>query len=535
MSTVTPDLAKQPSMSAGSLLIFIASFLTIVAEGVGFGVRTEVLGEWGQQFRFTQFELGTITGGGLVGFGVIIILVSLFLDRIGYKPVLIAAALCHLISGVLTLAAAPIFNKYGQHATFECLYWSMFLFAVGNGLCEGAVNPLVATLYPKQKTKYLNILHAGWPGGMIAGAIVAKLFVGNTAWIVHLPWEISMSVFMIPVLVYGGIVLAKKLPVSEARAAGVSFGTMLKQFTSPMLILLLLLMAGGGYVELGTDSWITNIMDNVIHHGLLLFIYTSSLMFILRFFAGPIVHRINPLGLLLMSTTLGFIGLTLLGTFNTGALIVLAATIYAVGKTFIWPTMLGVVGERFPKGGALVMGMMGGVGMLSAGLLGGPGIGYNQDYGASHKLQQTAPDTFKRYAAEKPDQFLFFPPINGLNNAKVGALTEHTEKNGKLEWTPGKTLTSDYKLLVDSNTNIPDEIKNTYQWWTTTGTEHAKQDYDPVHEANIYGGQLALRDTAYIHLTMTLFFLGLVLYFKSKGGYQQVHIEEEPAIATADM
>ncbi len=377
-------------------VIFIASFLTLIAEGVGFGIRAGILGDWATQFGFTKTDLGTITGGGLVGFGVTIIICSFFLDRVGYKPLLLVAFLLHVASAVVTLAATPIYDHIkasgdiaaAKNSTYWCLYIGMFMFALANGLCEAVINPLVATLYSKQKTHYLNILHAGWPGGLVIGGLAAYCFVGNEAAIVHLHWEIPMAIFLIPTLAYGILTIIEKFPVSEVKAAGVSYGEMLAQFTSPLLLLLLLIQAMVGYVELGTDSWITNITGNVIgKYAFLLFVYTSSLMFILRFFAGPIVHRINPLGLLFVAACFGCAGLMSLSF--AGALLTMfaAATIYAIGKTFYWPTMLGVVGERFPKGGRMTMGMMGGIGMLSAGRLGGPVIGYKQDYIASKQLQ----------------------------------------------------------------------------------------------------------------------------------------------------
>ncbi len=144
-------------------------------------------------------------------------------------------------------------------------------------------------------------------------------------------------------------------------------------------------------MELGTDSWISNITGNILNskeHGLLLFVYASTLMFLLRFCAGPIVHKISPLGLLLVGALGSCIGLTLLGHVQTGIALIAATSVYAVGKTFMWPTMLGVISDRFPKGGAVTIGFMGGIGMLSAGLLGGPGIGYNQDYVASRQLKE---------------------------------------------------------------------------------------------------------------------------------------------------
>ena len=453
--------------------LLLASFFTLIAAGVGFGIRGGVLADWSEQYGFTQTQLGTITGGGLVGFGVVIMLSSLFIDKIGYKPLLVVAFVLHILSAIVTVMATPIFDASGQQATYWCLYIGMFMFAVANGLCEAVINPLVTTLYSDQKTHYLNILHAGWPAGLIVGAVVAFLFVGNSAYASPLRWEIPMLFFLVPTLIYGLMVVKENFPISEARAAGVTFGEMLKEFAAPVLLLLLVLHAMVGYVELGTDSWITNIMNNVIEgKGILLFLYTSAIMFVLRFFAGPIVHRINPLGLLFVSAVLGCIGLYALGSWETGMAILLAATIYGVGKTFFWPTMLGVVGERFPKGGALTLGAIGGVGMLSAGLLGGPGIGYTQDRFASQQLQADNPQVFEQVAADQPNRFLFFSPITGLDGAKVAAIG-------------------------------PDDA-----------------NFEVVQNARIEGGRMALRITAAVPAVMAVGYLILLIYFRLQGGYK---------------
>ena len=496
--------------------LMIASFLTLIAAGVGFSIRAAILGDWSAQFGFTKQELGSITGGGLVGFGITIILCSFILDRVGYKPILILAFLLHVLSGVVTLAATPIFNSMGREATFTCLWWGMFLFALANGLCEAVINPLIATIYPKKKTHYLNILHAGWPGGLILGGVFAYLFAGNGAVISHLPWEIPIILFLVPTVIYGWLTLKEDFPQSEASSAGVSLGDMLRELASPILLLLFVLHALVGYVELGTDAWITNIMENVISgNAILLFVYTSALMFVLRFFAGPIVERINPIGLLMVSAALGATGLYLLGSVSTGLLILMAATIYGLGKTFLWPTMLGVVGERFPRGGAVTMGMIGGIGMLSAGLLGGPGIGYKQDYYASKDLQEKSASTFELYQAGKENGFLFLPKITGLDGAKVGVVSEQP---------PATTLTSDVKLKTEQD-RLDDETKKLNDWWITEAKSTSKADAEFIEAANIYGGKMALKWTAAVPLSMFVGYLVLFLYFQSTGGYVAEHLE----------
>jgi MFS family permease len=463
--------------------IFWASFLTLIAAGMGFAIRGDVLSEWERHFGFTKTELGTITGGGLVGMAFTIIGFSLFADRVGYKMLLIGAFLLHVSSAAVTLAATPVNMAAGKDATYWCLYVGMFMFSLANGMCEAAINPLVATLYPKQKTHYLNILHAGWPGGLILGGLLAVGFVGSDARF-PLRWEIPMMFFLIPTLWYGVIVLKEKFPISEARAAGVRFGEMLAEFASVILLFLLLLHALVGYVELGTDSWVTNITKAKLAligiDSVLLLVYTAGLMFVLRFFAGPIVERINPLGLLFVSACLGCVGLYMMGTAlagEAGWALLGAATIYGVGKTFLWPTMLGVVGERFPKGGALAMGAMGGVGMLSAGLLGSPGIGYTQDVFASAKLHDEHPELYQAVEATQENHFLFFKPVRGFDGTAVEKIAAEDPGN-----------------------------------------------YEIIKQASEFGGEEALKVTAGIPAAMAVGYLILLLYFRAKGGYKLVEI-----------
>ena len=279
----------------------------------------------------------------------------------GYKSLMVITFALHLLSAVITCWRASM--ELSARRAFWLLTIGTTIFALANGTSEAVINPLTATLYPKEKTHYLNILHAGWPGGLILGAVLGLALIGTVR------WEIALATYLIPTFIYGGMLIGQEFPISEARAHGVGLGTMLKEFLAPVLLFLLVLHACVGYVELGTDSWITNITGTILEspqRGLLLFIWTSGLMFALRFFAGPIVHKISPLGLLFGSSLFGVAGLVLLSKagegFNLGGAVgaaVVAATIYGIGKTFFWPTMLGVVSEQFPRGGAVTLGAIG--------------------------------------------------------------------------------------------------------------------------------------------------------------------------------
>jgi MFS family permease len=502
-----------------------AGFMAILAAGVGFSVRGGILGQWAEQFGFTMTELGTITGGGLTGFGIVIIVTSLFADRIGYGKLMVSAFLLHFISAVLTLATPAFFASGGKEAAYWCLFSAMFIFAIGNGVCEAVVNPLVATLFPKEKTHYLNILHAGWPAGLVLGGLASTFMSAGTdaAGKVISPavdWKIQMSLFLIPVVLYGAMLLGQRFPKSEAASAGITLGEMLGTIAAPLMIVLLGLHALVGYVELGTDSWISKITGSIMAspaNGLKLFVYTSSLMFILRFVAGPIVHRISPLGLLFTSGVLGAVGLTMLGGAQGAFMCVVAATVYALGKTFLWPTMLAVASERFPKGGAVAIGLMGGVGMLSAGLLGGPAIGYKQDYYATKDLQGKSQETYARYSVAEPKGFLFLPAIKGLDGAKVGVLSD----GGKELANVGAALAKQGK--TDSNHEA------LAAWWSTAQAT-AETDGKLVTDATLEGGRMALKVTAAVPALMAILYLALILYFRAKGGYKALNVAEEKAL-----
>lgn len=540
-----PIQAGSPSFS--DKMLFWASFFTLIAAGIGFSVRGEILGDWGQQFGFTQSELGTITGGGLFLFGVSIIVLSFLADWIGYGRLMALAFVLHTSSAVVTFAATPVFAAYGKEATFWCLNIGMYLFALGNGTCEAVINPLTATLFPRNKTHWLNILHAGWPGGLILGALIALGFN-------QLPggvrWEYKLGMFMAPVLLYGLMMVGRRFPHSEARLSGVDLGTMILTLLSPVLLFLYLLHAMVGYVELGTDSWITNITNTVLANkdlALLAFIWTNLLMFGLRFFAGPIVHKINPVGLLFVSAVIATVGLWMLGqSFTVTAWAwVGAVTIYGIGKTFYWPTLLGVISERYPKGGALALGFSGGIGMLSAGLLGGPGIGYKQDYFAVEKLQ-SVPATYERYVSrdddgnKNPSGFPLVtklapdkvPPVAGLDNSKLKVFDDYAAnlKEGK----------SDAKTTLEKDLDTVDKVKkeggkvepklektltSLKEWWDTQGKPNYETDKPHLDEARLYGGRTALLYTAGVPAAMAVGFLILVLIFAASGGYKQVHID----------
>jgi hypothetical protein len=330
-----------------------------------------------------------------------------------------------------------------------------------------------------------------------------------------------MSLFLVPVLIYGGLLLGQRLPRSEASEAGHSLGTMLLEFASPILLILLLIHAMVGYVELGTDSWIGNITGTIMGEGALgrlFFVYTSALMFTLRFFAGPIEHRLSPLGLLFTCAVLASIGLVMLGKVSGLWMCLAAVTVYGFGKTFFWPTMLAVVSERFPKGGAVTLGTIGGIGMLSAGFLGGPGIGFKQDHFASTELKAEAPETYERYRAAKPNHFLAFE-TQGLDGNKQAVLKIASKQ----------PATPEAERVQEQELNKVIEQGHLQMWWEQA-KKHLAEDKKPIEQATLFGGQMALLWTAAVPAAMGALYLLLIVYFRLQGGYRRIDLATTPAV-----
>lgn len=527
--------------NAGRLLW--AGFMAILAAGVGFGVRGGIVANWGSEFGYTGAQLGAIGGAGLTGFCFGIIIGGVLCDKIGYGKLVLLAFLTHVISAVVTLGATP---DQGELA-YSLLYWGTFIFAYANGTLEAVANPLVATLFPKNRTHYLNILHASWPLGLVMGGAIGWTLGGADGW----SWQMQLGLFLVPTVVYGLMFMGQHMPKSEASEQGLSLGEMFKdvgllggavicflltlffsgavglgntaayaisgalllsigvltKFSIGSLLLFVLFVAHAmvGAVELGTDSWVQNITGNILtpEEGKILFIWTSAIMFFLRFCADFIEKKLklSPVGILLVCSVLAMIGLNLVSGIETFVGAMMALAVYAVGKTFFWPTMLAVASDRFPRTGAIAISIMGGIGMLAGGLVGSEGLGYAKDRFSGEALEAANPAIYAEYKAEEPSDFLFFGERFGLDGKKLGAVNDKLGAARK-------------ELAEAGNTDPAAALER------LTETERA------VQAASIQGDRKTLVADSAIPALMAAIFLLLMLYFRSIGGYRRLTVAD---------
>lgn len=538
------DTATGNGISKHDKLMFWGCFIALITTAFAFVSRLFLLGEWGSEFGLDPAQVGELAGIGIWPFAVSIIIFSLFIDKIGYKVAMVFSFVGYLVWAVVGVAAFFV-SDGGEGDTdlaYTLLYWGSFLLGLANGTVEAYINPVVATMFSKNKTKWLNILHAGWPGGLVIVGLITIAMAST-------PWWMRIAIIAVPAVVFFFMLIPLKFPANERVAAGVSYREMLAEFgfggamiVSTLITLQLiqffpydfetgkgihpgvffglgivmvvaftvytrslgnifvffmaLIMMPLATTEIGTDGWIEEIMKGVaaeggFHSGLVL-VYTSAIMCGLRFCAGPIVHKLSPIGLLIASAVLAAIGLFWLSSAAGLVLIFAAATLYAFGKTFFWPTMLGVVAEQSPKGGALTLNALGGIGMLAVGVLGFPYIGILQadkqidaiaNEAAITEVVDGLVDADGNLTTTKTQTTYYILEYSAVDDAAVGELVA--------------------KLPEDAQTEVNEKITH-------------------VKEASAQG---ALANMAIFPITMLVAYIIMFIYFKSKGGYKAQHLD----------
>jgi MFS family permease len=508
-------------------ILFWGCFIALITTSYAFISRMILCGgQFKADFGLDNVVVGQLQGAGVWPFGVSIIIFSLFIDRIGYKVAMVISFVSYLIyTAMAFMAYQTIHGVTGdalpaaQHHGFQLLYWGSIILGLGNGSVESYANPIVTTMFNMDKAKWLNRLHAGWPGGLVLGGLCTIALAANP------DWRITLGLILIPAFVFFFILTTLKFPKSEREQAGVSYLAMLtelgvfgalvgfglvfsqlgqvfgwsqnvswlltgivvvifavitKSFGRFLLAFLIIIMMPQATTELGTNGWITALMEDPMkaagYNSAWVLVYTSAIMLVLRFVAGPLIHKFSPVGLLAACSALAALGILALShTANAGTgTIFAAATLFGVGITFFWPTILGLTSEQCPKGGALTLNAMGGIGMLAVGILGAPFLGYMQESTTTQQLRATNPALYEQVKMEPSPKYLL-GTYEAIDPVKSAAVT-------------------DTKSQAD------------------------------LQAATTAGKFSALGKMAMFPAFTFVCYLALILYFKSRGGYKPVQL-----------
>ncbi len=405
--------------------LFLGSCFSLIATSVCFAVVGGVMGALKQEFILSNTQVGLIGGAALWGFSISIIPLGLLCDTIGMKNLLRFAFLCHLAGALIMIFATG----------FWMLFCGALVLSLGNGTVEAACNPLVVTLYPEQKTRKLNHFHVWFPGGIVIGGLLTyamdKLHIGN--------WQWKIALIIVPAIIYGILMLRETFPQTERVQKGITFTGMVKAaFLSPLFWALFICMGITASLELGPNRWVPAVLESGGMPGILVLVYITGLMAVLRQFAGPVIHKLSPVGVMLFSSILTGASLYWMSSAETLSIAFASATFFAVGACYMWPTMIGIASERIPESGALGLGLLGGMGMLVAGAITSPMMGKVADqYLHEHlpvaetaSILQQVSDQYPLFAANVAEDVIRSEILGA--KAEVDAVLEAYESSAAL-------------------------------------------------------------------------------------------------------
>ncbi|MEO5772803.1 MAG: MFS transporter [Sphingomicrobium sp.] len=338
------------------LALFIAAFANSVRAGAAGAMKAALLDPIDAQHSGEM--IGTVLGNSFLGFAISLLVISPLLDRIGAKRVVLFAAACFIVGPALVLAAGS-----SGSSVVLLLNLAMVIWGFGWGATEASINPVVASSFADEKTGKLNALHAWWPAGLIVGGLLSVLFFKS----LNLPWQALVGLCIVPAIALAIWASRHSFPQTESTVAGVSFADMIAEpFRRPGFWVFFGIMFLTASSELAPGAWVDVSLSNTVGmSGILVLVYVSAIMFVMRHFAGALEHRFSDMGLLLMCTIPAAVGLYLLSHANSPVTALLAATVWAFGVCFMWPTMLAAVSRRYPRSGSWGIGLLGFAGALA--------------------------------------------------------------------------------------------------------------------------------------------------------------------------
>ncbi len=338
--------------------LFTASCFALVTTAFAFAIRAGILGELALKFGLTDTQLGYINQMAILGFPIATMVGGWLYNAFGAKRMMYLALSTHLLGILMTIFAGD----------FWTLLLSNFFIGFGNGTVEAACNPMISNMFKNNQTTMLNRFHVWFPGGIFLGALISQ-FISNSDFISNtgFGWQIQIGVMLIPTVIYAYLFWGQSFPEREA-AGQATVSENLKGIFSPLYLFMIFCMVLTANTELSTQQWVERLLGSAGAQPMLILAMVTGLMAVGRYFAGPIVHRLNPTGVLWGGSIIALLGIFLMSQ-STGPMIYVSAILFAIGVCYFWPTMLGFTGENIPKSGALGMSLMGGAGMFAVSMV----------------------------------------------------------------------------------------------------------------------------------------------------------------------
>ncbi|MGQ0702477.1 MAG: PVC-type heme-binding CxxCH protein [Gemmatimonadales bacterium] len=500
--------------------LFIGICLALIPTGASFALVSNILVQLKQQFILTNYQVGLIGGAALWGMAISLLVMGPLLEGFGLKNGARFAFAGHLTGITLMILAA---TRVGDPSAFWMLMTGAATLAAGNGMIEVTGNPLVAALFPDSKTKHLNWFHAFFPIGIVLGGLAGFALATWGGRFGNWPWQ--LAVIYLPILVYGTMVLPQPFPKTENAAAGLPVREMFRYtLTNPLFLLMLAMMAITTSIELGPMRWVPAVLQAAGLHGILVLVWISGWMIVLRALAGPVVERLRPNGMLLVAALLTGSGLLLLSFAQGTGSALAAATVFAWGVAFFFPTMVGSVSERMPRTGSLGIVLTAGVGLGMSGAVGVPLMGKLADRYIARSLPANTGDVLERVAQRFPEYLTRAETAPDL--ASLGYRPREVEE------ALGATRTA-LALRASTGSIHHDATANALRAIVATAIpgEPLVGDANAILQpAEAAGGQHSFRYVAPAALVLLLVFGLMYLADRRRGGYRAMKLETTAAL-----
>ncbi len=483
--------------------LFAGSCFGIGASAMTFVAISAVMGSLKEHFVLTNEQVGWIGGAAMWGFTVTILTFGSLCDVVGMRLVLRLAVVGHIGGALLMIFANG----------FAMLFAGALTLSMADGLVQAACNPLVATLYADRKTEMFNKLHLWFPAGIVVGGLIAF----GLDWLSIESWQLKLALILAPAMTYGLLFFGQKFPATERVQSGVSFARMFTEtFFRPLFLVLVVCMMMTASVELGPNRWVPAVLESAGIPGILVLVWINLLMAVLRYFAGPVGRRLAPTGILLGSAVLSGMGLFWLSHAETLAMAIAAGTVFALGISYFWPTMIGVTSERVPKGGALALAVMGATGMVSVGLVTAPMMGRVADSRLNEKLPVDE-------------------TVACLENVVEGYPALKAQAGGRRSEDIGRAIDDARNVLdvIGRTGHLPEiDTANALRSAITAAPESAAAETAKglLGPAENYGGRISFRRVALLSILLTVVFGVLYVRDLARGGYRAEKLDSKEAV-----
>ena len=329
--------------------LFTASCFALLTTSFAFAIRAGIMGDLQTSFGIDEVGLGWINFMGIFGFPIATLIGGPLYNTIGPKNLGWIAFFSHIAGITFSIMSG----------SFWPLFFSTFFISFGNGIVEAAFNPMIADMYEDNKSEMLNKFHVWFPAGIAIGAVVAY-FIGQAGG----SWQMKIAFMYIPALIYGFLFFGQTFPKVGKNIDSNTSNNLKAMFTSPIYLVMIVCMALTATTELGTQGWVEKLFAQSSGvNGLWVLALITTIMALGRFFAGPLIHKLDITGVLFGSAIITTIAIVMMSQ-ASGSMVYVAAILFAVGVCYFWPNMISFVAEYLPKTGALGMSVIGGVGMV---------------------------------------------------------------------------------------------------------------------------------------------------------------------------